>query len=38
VSDWPALEWSDEPFAVNPSRGLRRMAAHRGWQVLSWGT
>jgi HAD superfamily hydrolase (TIGR01490 family) len=37
VSDWPALEWADEPFAVNPSRGLKQMAAARGWQVVDWG-
>ncbi|WP_294393428.1 HAD-IB family hydrolase [uncultured Sphingomonas sp.] len=37
VSDWPALAWADEPFAVNPSRGLRHMAAKRGWQVVDWG-
>ena len=37
VSDWPALEWADEPFAVNPSRGLKHMAAKRGWQVVDWG-
>jgi HAD superfamily hydrolase (TIGR01490 family) len=37
VSDWPVLEWADEPFAVNPSRGLRRLAAKRGWQVVDWG-
>ncbi|WP_420142078.1 HAD family hydrolase [Sphingomonas sp.] len=37
VSDWPALEWADEPFAVNPSRGLRRMAAKRGWRIVDWG-
>jgi HAD superfamily hydrolase (TIGR01490 family) len=37
VSDWPALEWADEAVAVNPSRGLRRMAAKRGWQVVDWG-
>jgi HAD superfamily hydrolase (TIGR01490 family) len=37
VSDWPALEWADEAFAVNPSRGLREMAAKRGWTVVDWG-
>jgi HAD superfamily hydrolase (TIGR01490 family) len=37
VSDWPALEWADEPFAVNPSRGLKQMAAKRGWKVVDWG-
>ncbi len=37
VSDAPVLEWSDEPFAVNPSAGLKRLAAQRGWQVVDWG-
>jgi HAD superfamily hydrolase (TIGR01490 family) len=37
VSDWPALEWADEPFAVNPSRGLKHMAAKRGWRIVDWG-
>ena len=37
VSDWPVLEWADTAIAVNPSRGLRRMAAKRGWDVVDWG-
>lgn len=37
VSDAPVLEWADEPFAVNPSAGLRRLAAERGWRVMDWG-
>jgi HAD superfamily hydrolase (TIGR01490 family) len=37
VSDWPALQWADEPFAVNPSRGLKQMAAKRGWRIVDWG-
>jgi HAD superfamily hydrolase (TIGR01490 family) len=37
VSDWPALAWADEPFAVNPSRGLKHMAAKRGWRIVDWG-
>jgi HAD superfamily hydrolase (TIGR01490 family) len=37
VSDAPVLEWADEPFAVNPSGGLRRLAARRGWQIVDWG-
>jgi len=37
VSDWPALEWADTAIAVNPSAGLRRMAAKRGWQIVDWG-
>lgn len=36
VSDHPALEWADEPFAVNPSKGLRRMARRRGWTTVDW--
>ena len=37
VSDWPAMEWADTAIAVNPSKGLRRMAAKRGWEVVDWG-
>ena len=37
VSDWPALEWADTAIAVNPSAGLRKMAAQRGWQIVDWG-
>jgi HAD superfamily hydrolase (TIGR01490 family) len=37
VSDWPALEWADTAIAVNPSRGLKRMAEKRGWQIVDWG-
>lgn len=37
VSDAPVLEWADEPFAVNPSAALRRLAARRGWPALDWG-
>lgn len=37
VSDAPVLEWADEPFAVNPSRGLARLAASRGWRIVDWG-
>lgn len=36
VSDWPALEWADEPFATTPSPRLKAMAARRGWPVLDW--
>lgn len=36
VSDAPVLEWADEPFAVNASAKLRRMAAVRGWATESW--
>ena len=37
VSDQPAFEWADEPFAVNPHRKLRRLAKERGWAVEDWG-
>jgi len=37
VSDWPALDWADTAIAVNPSAGLRKMAAERGWQIVDWG-
>jgi HAD superfamily hydrolase (TIGR01490 family) len=37
VSDAPVLEWADEPFAVNPSSALRRLAGQRGWQIVDWG-
>ena len=36
VSDAPVLEWADEPFAVNPSPRLRRLAEERGWPLLDW--
>jgi HAD superfamily hydrolase (TIGR01490 family) len=37
VSDWPSLEWADTAIAVNPSKGLRRLAAKRGWEIVDWG-
>ena len=37
VSDWPVLEWADTAIAVNPSKGLRKMAEKRGWQIVDWG-
>jgi HAD superfamily hydrolase (TIGR01490 family) len=37
VSDAPVLEWADEPFAVNASAKLRRLAKLRGWPLLDWG-
>ena len=37
VSDAPALEWADVGVAVNPSRGLRRLARARGWERVDWG-
>jgi len=36
VSDAPVLEWADVGVAVNPSRGLRRLARTRGWDVVDW--
>ena len=37
VSDAPVLAWADEPFAVSPSGGLRRLAAQKGWSIVEWG-
>lgn len=37
VSDWPVLEWADKAIAVNPSAGLRKLAAERGWDIVDWG-
>jgi HAD superfamily hydrolase (TIGR01490 family) len=37
VSDAPVLEWADEPFAVNPSAGLKRLAQERDWKIVDWG-
>lgn len=37
VSDACVLEWADEPFAVNASARLRRLARRRGWPLLDWG-
>src|SRR5437868_5154462 len=37
VSDLPAFEWADEPFAVNPHGKLRRLAKERGWAIEDWG-
>ena len=36
VSDAPLFERADEPVAVTPSRGLRRLALERGWRVADW--
>jgi HAD superfamily hydrolase (TIGR01490 family) len=36
VSDVPLLETVGHPTAVNPDRGLRRVAAERGWPVLAF--
>ncbi|HWI87416.1 MAG TPA: HAD family hydrolase [Sphingomonas sp.] len=37
VSDEPAMTWADTAIAVNPSGGLRRLAAMRGWEIVDWG-
>jgi HAD superfamily hydrolase (TIGR01490 family) len=36
VTDLPMLEAVGHPRAVNPDRALRRIAAERGWPVLSF--
>ena len=36
VSDTPFLEWADQPVAVNPCRGLTRIAAMAGFRVEDW--
>ncbi|HEV7871973.1 MAG TPA: HAD-IB family hydrolase [Modestobacter sp.] len=36
VTDLPMLEAVGHPTAVNPDRGLRRIAAERGWPVLEF--
>ena len=36
ASDAPAMEWADDPFAANPSRKMRMLAARRGWPVVDW--
>ncbi len=36
-TDLPFLEAVGHPVAVNPDRGLRRVAAERGWPVLEFG-
>lgn len=36
VSDAPAMEWADEPFATTPSPKMRARAEQRGWPVLDW--
>lgn len=35
VSDLPMLRAVGRPVAVNPDRGLRRVAAQEGWEVLA---
>lgn len=36
VNDLPLLESVGRPIAVNPDRGLAKVAAQRGWEVLRW--
>jgi HAD superfamily hydrolase (TIGR01490 family) len=36
LSDLPMLESVGHPVAVNPARGLRKMAEHRGWTTVRW--
>jgi HAD superfamily hydrolase (TIGR01490 family) len=36
ATDLPMLETVGHPFAVNPDRALRRIAAERGWPVLTF--
>ncbi len=37
VSDAPLFALAAEAVAVNPSRGLRRLARARGWRIVDWG-
>jgi len=36
ITDVPLLEAVGHPYAVNPDRGLRKVAADRGWPTLSF--
>lgn len=36
VSDAPAMEWADEPFATTPSPKMRARAEQRGWPIVDW--
>lgn len=36
VSDAPVLAWADEPFAVNASPKLRKLAKAKGWPIVDW--
>jgi len=36
VSDMPLFALAAEAIAVNPSRGLRRLATRLGWRVVDW--
>jgi HAD superfamily hydrolase (TIGR01490 family) len=37
ATDLPLLQTVGHPYAVNPDRSLRRIAAERGWPVLEFG-
>jgi len=37
ASDVSLLEWAGEAYAVDPDKGLRRIAQSRGWTVLERG-
>jgi HAD superfamily hydrolase (TIGR01490 family) len=36
VTDLPMLETVGHPVAVNPDRGLRRLATQRGWEIVDF--
>ena len=38
VSDTPVFDWADEAVAVNPSRGLEKLAKQRGWKIEDWSS
>ena len=37
ASDAPVMEWADEPYAANPSAGMRALAGQRNWPIVDWG-
>jgi HAD superfamily hydrolase (TIGR01490 family) len=38
IADLPMLEAVGRPVAVHPDPKLRRIALHRGWPVVNWGS
>jgi HAD superfamily hydrolase (TIGR01490 family) len=36
LADVPMLDCVGNPFAVNPSRSVTRIARQRGWQICAW--
>src|SRR5205823_4295511 len=36
ITDQPMLEAVGHPHAVNPNRALRKLAAQRGWPILTF--